>query len=151
MMYSDASAATGGGEPSSRALIQKRIQEVFALRVAGDIEGMLAYVADDVVCFPPTNWGHARYPYTLRGKAAVREAFLLREVNYAILPSKIHRILIDGDQAIVYRTCHVQSRGGGKRLTFDSVDTFRFRDGLVVEFNELCDGTAREFVINFPF
>ncbi len=151
MMYSDASAATGGGEPSGRALIQKRIQEIFALRVAGDIEGLMAYVADEVVCFPATNWGHARYPYTLRGKAAVREAFLLREVNYAILPSTIHRILIDGDQAIVYRTCQVQSRGGGKRLTFDSVDTFRFRDGLVIEFNELCDGTAREFVINFPF
>ena len=151
MMYSDTSAAAGGGETSGRALIQRRLQEMFALRVAGDIEGMLAYVADDVVCFPRTNWGHARYPYTLRGKAAVREAFVLRQINYAILPSKIHRTLIDGDHAIVYRTCQVRSRGGGKILTFDSIDTFRFRDRLVVEFNELCDGTAREFVVNFPF
>ena len=136
---------------TGRALIQQRLEAMFALRAADDIDGLMTYLADDVVCFPPTNWGYSRFPYTLYGKAAVREAFLLRLVNYTFLPTKIHRILIDGDQAIVHRTGRLQSGGGGKVHVYDSVDTFRFRDGLVVEFNEVCDGTARDFVVNFPF
>ncbi|MDE3175954.1 MAG: nuclear transport factor 2 family protein [Pseudomonadota bacterium] len=151
MMYSDASATAGGGEASGRALIRQRLEEMFALRAAGDIEGLMAYFAEEIVCFPKSDWGHARYPYTLRGKAAVREAFLLRQINYDILPSKIHRVVIDGDEAIVHRTGRLQSRGGGRIVTFDSVDLFRFRRGLLIEFNEFCDGTARPFVVNFPF
>lgn len=136
---------------TNRAFIAARLQKMYDLRSAGDIDGMLEYAAEDIVCYPPTSWGYSRFPYTLYGKQALREASLLRRINYIFLPSTLNRILIDGDEVLVYRTGQVQPRGGGPVVTFDAVDIFRFRDGLVVEFNEFCDGAAREFVVNFPY
>ncbi len=111
---------------------------------------MMALVAPDIVCFPHTTWGCARYPRPIVGRENVREAFWQRHVNYINLSTQMHRMLIDGDQAAVHRTTTIQERGGGPPLTFDSVDFFRFRDGLVVEFCELPDGRALEVAIRFP-
>jgi predicted SnoaL-like aldol condensation-catalyzing enzyme len=59
-------------------------------------------------------------------------------------------MLIDGDQAVVHRTTTIRERGSDVGYTFDAVDFFRFRDGLIVEFCELPDGTAYSAVVNFP-
>ena len=133
-----------------RDLIVDILKSLFARRAAGDIDGMLKYVAPDIVCFPPTSWGHARYPRRIVGKEAVREAFWQRHINYINLSTIVHRMLIDGDSAAVHRTTTIRERGGGATYTFDSVDFFRFRDGLITEFCELPDGSALEAVINFP-
>ena len=137
--------------PTKRAEMAARLQRMFDLRSAGDIDGLMEYLAEDVVLFPPTSWRYCRFPYTLRGKAAVREAFLQRRVNYIFLRSTINRLLIDGDEVIAHRTGRTQPRGGGPVTTFDCVDVLRFRDGLLVEFNEFCDGAARDLVVNFPY
>jgi len=136
---------------NARAEMAGRLQRMLDLRSAGDIDGLMEYMADDVVMFPPTSWRYCRFPYTLRGKPAVREAFLLRRVNYIFLRSTINRLLIDGDEVIAHRTGRTQPRGGGPVTTFDCIDLLRFRDELVVEFNEFCDGAARELVVNFPY
>ncbi len=133
-----------------RELIASRLKAIFARRAAGDIDGMLDFVAPDIVCFPETTWRHARYPRRIVGKEAVREAFWQRHINYVNLDTTVHRLLIDGDQAAVHRTTTIRERGSGVTHTFDSVDFFRFRDGLVVEFCELPDGSARDAVVNFP-
>ena len=137
--------------PSARAEMAARLQKMFDLRSAGDIDGLMEHLAEDVVLFPRTTWRYCNFPYTLRGKAAVREAFLQRRVNYIFLRSTIHRVLIDGDQVMAHRTGRTRPRGGGPATTFDCVDYLRFRDGLVVEFNEFCDGAARELVVHFPY
>ena len=118
--------------------------------MAGDIDGMLVYLAPDIVVFPETTWGYARYSRKIIGKEAVREAFRQRHINYVNLGSTVHRMLIDGDQAVVHRTTTIRERGSDVGYTFDSVDFFRFRDGLIVEFCELPDGSAYNAVVNFP-
>jgi ketosteroid isomerase-like protein len=133
-----------------RELIKEVLKQIFARRMAGDIDGMLEYLSPDVVCFPETSWGHARYSRKIVGKEAVKEAFKQRHINFVNLGSVVHRILIDGDQAAVHRTTSIRERGSDVAYTFDSVDFFKFRDGLVVEFCELPDGTAYDAVINFP-
>jgi ketosteroid isomerase-like protein len=134
-----------------RELIIANVKAIFARRQAGDIEGMLDFVAPDIVCFADTTWRHARYPRKIVGKEAVREAFLQRHINYVNLSSVVRRMLIDGDQAAVHRTTTIRERGSDVTYTFDAVDFFRFRDGLVTEFSELPDGSAFDAVINFPF
>ncbi|MDE3175953.1 MAG: nuclear transport factor 2 family protein [Pseudomonadota bacterium] len=133
-----------------RDLIADVLKSLFARRKAGDVDGMMNLMAADVVCFPNTSWGHARYPRKIVGKEAVREAFWQRHINYVSLESKVHRLLIDGDSAAIHRTTKICERGGGDPLSFDVIDFFRFRDGLIVEMCELPDGTAYDAVINFP-
>ncbi len=135
---------------ADRELIANVLKSLFAHRKAGDLDGMMNLVAADIVCFPGTSWGFARYPRPIVGKDAVREAFWQRHIKYVTLESTVHRLLIDGDSAAVHRTTKIRERGGGDALTFDAVDFFRFRDGLIVEFSELPDGTAYDAVINFP-
>ena len=127
-----------------------RLRQIFERRTAGDIDGMMEFVAPDIVCFPPTSWGRARYPVTLRGREAVREAFKQRHINYVNMSTTLHRVLVDGDQVAVHRTTKIRERGGAVEHTFDCIDFLRFRGGLVVEFQELPDGSAYEAVINFP-
>jgi ketosteroid isomerase-like protein len=133
-----------------RAQMRERLKAIFDRREAGDIEGMLEFVAPDIVCFPASTWRHARYPRPILGREAVGEAFRQRHINYVNMATTIHRILVSGDEAVVHRTTEIRERGSGISYAFDCVDLFRFRDGLVVEFQEFPDGSAYDAVINFP-
>ena len=133
-----------------KELIRDIVKSIYTRRMAGDIDGMMKLVAPDIICFPATNWGGAHYARSIRGSDAVREVFWQRHINYVNVAGQIHRILIDGDEAAVHRSCTIRERGSGVTYTFASVDFFRFRDGLVTEFSELPDGSAYEAVVNFP-
>jgi ketosteroid isomerase-like protein len=133
-----------------RELIKSVLAAIFARRMAGDVDGMLEFFAADVVCFPETTWGHARYPRRIVGREAVREALKQRHINYVTLSLAVHRTLIDGDQVAVHVTTKMRERGSGVSYTFDAVSFFRFRDGLVVELCEFPDGSAYDAVVNFP-
>jgi ketosteroid isomerase-like protein len=133
-----------------RALVVDLMDKFFARQASGDIDGMLAFVAPDIVCFPNTTWRHARYPRRIVGKEALREALHHRNINYIFLETVIHRTLIDGDQAAVHRTTTIRERGGGVTYTFDSMDLLRFRHGQIVEFCSLPDGSAYDAVVHFP-
>jgi ketosteroid isomerase-like protein len=133
-----------------RELIVLLMNKFFARQTAGDIEGMLQLVSPDIVCFPHTSWRHARYPRRIVGPDALREALCQRNINYVLLDMVVHRTLIDGDQAVVYRTMSMRERGGSVSYTFDCVDFLRFRDGLITEFCELPDGSAYNAVVHFP-
>ncbi len=133
-----------------RDLILDLMNKFFARRASGDIDGMLELVGPEIVCFPNTTWRHARYPRRIVGKEALREAMRQRHINYVPLGTVIHRTLIDGDQVAVHLTTTLRERGGGVTYTFDCVDFLRFRDGLIVEFCALPDGSAHDAVVHFP-
>ena len=148
----------GAGEPSpqadpaplDRARVAAFVVRMSEHRAAGDIDGMLAHVADDIVCHTPPTWSQSLFPATVRGKAALRQGLLERYIQYIFLPSQVHKVLIDGDRAVVHRTTALRSRGGGEMLNFDVVDFLRFRGGLVSEFTEFPDGGARNRIGGFP-
>ena len=48
-----------------RELIAQALKSLFTLYKAGDIDGMVNLLAADIICFPSTSWGHARYPLRL--------------------------------------------------------------------------------------
>ena len=131
-------------------LLHDRVVAIFAHWEAGNIDRMLDFATDDIVCFPPSTWRHAVYSRRIVGKEAVREALHQRDINYDRMISTVHRIIVDGDEAAVHRTTTIRERGSGALHTFDCVNFLRFRDGLVCEFQEFPDGSAYEAVINFP-
>ena len=127
-----------------RDLLEQRIRSLYEARVKSDLAGLLQNLADDIVCFPRSSWGHATFPNPIVGKEAVAEAFRLRTIQYENLGNEIHKLLIDGDTVAVHRTTTLRDRGGSLRITFDAIDFFRFRDGLVVEFAQYPDGLCQE-------
>jgi ketosteroid isomerase-like protein len=90
------------------------------------------------------------FPSTIRGREALREILRWHNMQYEMMPTRLHRLLIDGDQAIAHRTSGLRERGGGPVYTFDCVTLARFRDGLIVEFQEFVDGSGRDFINAFP-
>jgi ketosteroid isomerase-like protein len=134
----------------TREQMKARLRTIFDRREAGDIDGMLEFAAPDIVVFPVSTWRHAHYPRPIIGREAVGEAFRQRHINYVNLDTTIRRILVSGDEAVVHRTTSIRERGSQIAYTFDCVDFFRFRDGLVIQFQEFPDGSAYDAVINFP-
>lgn len=133
-----------------KGLLLERVKSIFGHWDAGDIEGILDFVSEDVVCYPSSTWGYAKYGRPIVGKAAAREALRQRSINYDRTTSKLHRILVDSDEAAVHRTVTIREHGTGATHTFDCVNFFRFRDGLVFEFQEFPDGSAYKAVVHFP-
>jgi ketosteroid isomerase-like protein len=131
-------------------LLHDRVVAIFAHWEAGNIDRMLDFATDDIICFPPSTWRYAVYSRRIVGKEAVREALRQRDINYDRMISTVHRIIVDGDEAAVHRTTTIRERGSGALHTFDCVNFLRFRDGLVSEFQEFPDGSAYDAVINFP-
>jgi ketosteroid isomerase-like protein len=131
-------------------LLRERVISIFAHWEAGNIDRMLDFATDDIVCFPPSTWRYAAYLRRIVGKEAVREALRQRDINSARMTSTVHRIVVDGDEAAVHRTTTLRERGTGALHTFDCMNFLRFRDGLVSELQEFPDGSAYEAVINFP-
>lgn len=133
-----------------RDLIEARVRAIFDLREMGDIPGMMKYAAPDIVCFPHDFWRPVAFPRPVQGYEAVFEVFRLRNAHYENLASEIHRLLVDGDHVAVHRTVTLRDRGGSDVYTYNAVDFLRFREGLVVEFSELPDSSARQVIENFP-
>ena len=139
---------SGGSE--SRARIERAVKGLVEAREADDFEAALAYFAPDVVCYAPSTWGYSMFPTTIHGRDALREVQRLHAMQYEMMPTRLHRLLIDGDQAIAHRTSGLRERGGGPVYTFDCVTLVRFRDGLIVEFQEFVDGAGRDFINAYP-
>ncbi len=122
-----------------REMIEHRARTLCERRADGDIAGMMDYFAEDVVCFTRGQWRRVTFPQRIAGKAAVREAYRLLNIEYENLGSTIHELLIDGDRVALHRTTSVRHRGTSQVFTFDVMNFARFREGLVVEFSEYPD------------
>jgi ketosteroid isomerase-like protein len=133
-----------------RAHILKVLEKFFARRAVGDVEGVLELVAPEIVFFANESWRYG-YPRRIVGKEALREMLRQRHVNYVVLDSIVRRMLIDGHQAAVHSSIALRGRGGGDAHEFDCIEFLSFRDGLILEFDALPDGSAREVVVNFPY
>jgi ketosteroid isomerase-like protein len=125
-----------------REQIEQRIRLLFEKWARGDIEGMVGYLAPDVVF--PSNGFWTGVPAPLRSREQVAKT--LRRLGGALenIVSVLHEIVIDGDRVVVHRTAVGRRRDNGRRYQCDFIDFFRFRDGLVVEFSEYPDAAWRD-------
>ncbi len=125
-----------------REMIEHRIRTIFERRAAGDIPGIVEYMADDIVYNVQGDW--TLYPFSrpARGKKILEQAFAMVEIMYENLGSTIHELVIDGERAALHRTSRMRNRGTGAIRSIDVCDFLRFRDGLVIEFSEYPDSAA---------
>ena len=120
-----------------REQIERRIRMLFAKWQAGDVDGLIPWLAPDVTFPANGSWTGLKAP--LRGRDQVvthlRKYASLLETIVTVL----HEIVIDGDRAVVHRTSVGRWRASGRRYQCDFIDFLRFRDGLLVEFSEYPD------------
>lgn len=125
-----------------RDQIERRIRLVFSRWQAGDVDGLIPWLAPDIHFPANGSWTGLRAP--LRG----RDQVVAHLRKYASLLENIvtvlHEIVIDGDRAVVHRTSVGRWRASGRRYQCDFINFMRFRDGLVVEFAEYPDAAWTE-------
>lgn len=126
---------------NDRRRIAALIERLAELRAAGDVDGLVAYVAPDIVF--KTGIGRS-HPFHAECKGVEACADLVRQVNvsYENLGSRVNRLLIDGDNVAIHRTARIRNRGTGRAVDIDMWNFVRFRDGLIVEFAEYPDTEA---------
>ncbi|HMN71974.1 MAG TPA: nuclear transport factor 2 family protein [Rhodoblastus sp.] len=124
-----------------RATVERCIHRLIALRADGDVDGLVAFAAPDIVF--KTGIGRS-HPFHAEYRGAEACAKLVRDVNvcYENLGSRLNRLLIDGDQVALHRTTRIRNRGTGRAVDVDMWNFVRFRDGLIVEFAEYPDTAA---------
>ena len=148
----DQSGETGRGErvensasPKSpdmrRQHVDGLIRRLIELRAAGDVDGLVAFAAPDIVF--KTGIGRAA-PLQAECKGVEACARLVRQVNvnYENLGSRLNKLLIDGDRVALHRTARIRNRGTGRAVDVDMWNFVKFRDGLIVEFAEYPDTEA---------
>ncbi|MCB1539637.1 MAG: nuclear transport factor 2 family protein [Rhodoblastus sp.] len=124
-----------------RQRIEACIRRLIELRAAGDVDGLVAYAAPDIV-FKTGIGRNAPFHGEYRGIEACANLVRHVNVNYENLGSRLNRLLIDGDRVALHRTARIRNRGTGRAIDIDMWNYVRFRDGLIVEFAEYPDTEA---------
>jgi ketosteroid isomerase-like protein len=125
-----------------RELIEQRVRAMVRIHSEGNLRGVFEFVADDVVYHVRGGWITFPYSKPVRGKKEVAAAMAMISIAFENLGSVIHNLIIDGDKAAFRRSATIRHRGTGMIGNVDIIDFIRFRDGLVVEFNEIADAAA---------
>jgi len=132
-----------------RAFLEWAVREILDLRARGDVEAILASAGPDFVYSPCGEWSKAPYVPDRCDRVTFAEALRLFNVEYEVLDSKIHELLIEGDRVALDRIARTRIRGAGGVATVDAWDHFRFRDNQVIEFAAYLD-TAKLLKLSEP-
>ncbi len=122
----------------------ERLAREFYVRIGrGDVEGVLDLMSEDVKWKIP---GPPAIPYsgTYQGKRGVRDFFDLLYANEDLQSFVPAEFIVDDQNS---RVCVIGSETAkaintGKTFSAEWAEVFRFRDGLIVEFQEHIDTLA---------
>lgn len=137
----DSAQPTSGADDGDRQRMEALVHRLIDLRAAGDVDGLVAFAAPDIVF--KTGIGRA-HPFHAEYRGVEACANLVRNVNvsYENLGSRLNKLLIDGDRIAIHRTARIRNRGTGRAVDVDMWNFVTFRDGLIVEFAEYPDTEA---------
>ena len=129
-------------ESIDREQTERRVRSLFDRWAAGDVDGIVSYIAPDVSIAALGSWTGLKAP--MRGRDPVAKE--LRRYARALenIVTILHEIVIDGDRVVAHRTSVGRMRSNGRRYQCDFITFMRFRDGLVVEFSDYPDAAWRE-------
>jgi ketosteroid isomerase-like protein len=129
-------------ESVDRDQIERRIRLLFAKWQAGDVDGLVPWLAPDIAFPANGSWTGLKAPLRGRDKVVAHMRKYARALENIV--TVLHEIVIDGDRAVVHRTSVGRWRATRQRYQCDFIDFLRFRDGLLVEFAEYPDAAWSE-------
>ncbi len=123
----------------TRAEIEQLIRKLYAARVAGDIDAIMAHAAPDV------HFALAGDPATSPVAGQLTGADKLRpQVVQLVKAFKFHSyditaLLVEGSRAAVRAKAKITSVASGATVDMELADFIEVRDGRVASFVQFCD------------
>ena len=117
-------------EHQDAALIRRALHALST----GDMEGMAAMVADDVV------WHEIGNPDPVRGRATLAARMTAAGPDSGTFTATLHDVVANDDHTIALVEATVTR--GGRTLTYRPAEIFHIRDGRVTERWAFSDDTA---------
>lgn len=120
-------------------LNRQRVVNLLDAFYAGDIEGALARLSDDIdyIAAAPIDilphLGHRQ------GKAAIREMWQTVHTRYSSLRYEMPIIVAEGDKVATLIRAYFRKRDNDRIVQFDIAVFYSFRDGRVTQIREVID------------
>jgi ketosteroid isomerase-like protein len=122
-----------------RLATQSLIDHLYALRNAGDLEGIVALFHPDCIFEIAGSKAKTAVAGTERGHHEVRRALANLIANFEFFERKVIRTVIEGGYAAVHSRVRLRSVPKDRTVTTDILDLCKFEDGKVVELLEFAD------------
>jgi ketosteroid isomerase-like protein len=124
---------------TDRDTVRKLIEEAYAARTRGDIDGvMTAFHADGVFCLAGDPKALA-LAGTVEGHSNVREAMSGFIASFEFIERDILSMIIEGDRAAVHSRLKMRAAATDRTFTTELVDLFKVEDGKVAMLMEFAD------------
>jgi ketosteroid isomerase-like protein len=119
--------------------VEAFLANVHALRVAGDVEGLVA-LFDDEATFRIVG-SAANWPFTEAavGKDAIRTALRGLVDTFSFLEYRVERALIDGDDVSVHCALKVRHNPSGRIANTEVSDLMTFKNGRCLSYTQFAD------------
>jgi ketosteroid isomerase-like protein len=130
---------TGGEKTLVEHLNRQRVVNLLEAFYAGDIEGALARLSDDIeyVAAAPIDilphLGHRQ------GKAQIRQMWQIVHSRYSSMRYELPFIVAEGDKVATLIRVFFTKRGTDRIVQFDIAVFYSFRDGRVTQIREVID------------
>jgi len=119
----------------------RQVQSAYAAFSRGDIAGILATLADDVLWITP---GSSAAAGERRGKQEVAGFFQTINEMWEFLAFEPRDFIASGDRVVALGRYDARSRQTGRTAASHWAMVFTFRDGAVVRFQEYTDTSTLE-------
>ena len=124
---------------ADRETVRKLIEQAYAARASGDINGvMAAFHANGAFELAGAKTALA-LAGAVEGHSGVREALTGFIANFEFIKRDIVSMIIDGDRAAVHSRLEMRFVPTNKTFTTELVDVFKIQDGKIRELVEFAD------------
>lgn len=122
---------------SERSQIERLVRDLYAARVAGDLDALCAIFSQDARFQIAGASDGKPIAIEAKGSGSVRTWLAVMIKTFRIADQKIETLLIDGAKAAVHWHCTIHSRITGASVATELVDMIEVRDGRVSSYVEL--------------
>jgi ketosteroid isomerase-like protein len=123
----------------TRAEMEQLVRKLYAARVAGDVEAIMAYAAPDVHFALAGDPTASPVAGRLTGADKLRPQLAQLVEAYTFHSYGITALLVEGPRAAVRAKAKITSVASGATVDMDLADFIEVKDGGVVSFVQFCD------------
>ena len=120
-------------------LNRQRVLNLLDTFYAGDVEGALARLSDDIEYIAAAPIDILPHLGHRQGKAQIREMWQIVHARYSGMRYELPFIVAEGDKVATLIRAFFRKRGNDRIVQFDIAVFYSFRDGSVTQIREVID------------
>lgn len=124
---------------SDKATLETVIREIYDARMAGDVDGIMRLMADDVQFSIAGCGASSSIPCQVEGAKAFRDVVQELIATFQFSNRRVLNQMIEGDRAVVHWRAQVKVPKSGAEAETELVDLLAFEGGKVRSFREFAD------------